>query len=53
MQLLSEFNKGTRFLLCVIDIYSKYSWVNLLKDKKVLQLLILFTNTSTTNTNTY
>ena len=34
MQLISKFNKGFRFLLCVIDIYSKYSWVILLKDKK-------------------
>ena len=24
MQLISKFNKGFRFLLCVIDIYSKY-----------------------------
>ena len=34
MQLMSKFNKGFRFLLCVIDIYSKYAWVILLKDKK-------------------
>ena len=34
MQLLSKFNKGFRFLLCVIDIFSKYAWVILLKDKK-------------------
>ena len=34
MQLISKFNKEFRFLLCVIDIYSKYSWVILLKDKK-------------------
>ena len=34
MQLLSKFNKGFRFLLCVVDIYSKYAWVILLKDKK-------------------
>ena len=34
MQLLSEFNKGFRFLLCVIDIFSKYAWVVPLKDKK-------------------
>ena len=27
MQLLSKFNKGIRFLLYVIDIYSKYTWV--------------------------
>ena len=32
MQLLSKFNKG--FLLCVIDIYSKYAWAISLKDKK-------------------
>ena len=41
MQLRSKFNKGFRFLLCVIDIYSKYAWVIPLKDKIVLQLLIL------------
>ena len=44
MQLTSKFNKGFRFLLCVIDIYSKYTWVILLEDKKVLQLLMLFKN---------
>ena len=27
MQLISKFNKGNRFLLCAIDIYSKYAWV--------------------------
>ena len=34
MQLTSTFNKGFRFLLCVIEIYSKYAWVIPLKDKK-------------------
>ena len=34
MQLISKFNKGFRFLLCVIDIYRKYAWVVPLKDKK-------------------
>ena len=34
MQLISKFNKGFRFLLCVIDIYSKYVWVLPLKEKK-------------------
>ena len=27
MQLIRQFNKGFRFLLCAIDIYSKYAWV--------------------------
>ena len=35
MQLVRKFNKEFRFLLCVIDIYSKYAWVVPLKDKKV------------------
>ena len=34
MQLLSQFNKGFRFLLYVIDIFTKYAWVVPLKDKK-------------------
>ena len=34
MQLINKFNKGFRFLLCVIDIFSKYAWVVPLKDKK-------------------
>ena len=27
MQLINKFNKGFRFLLCVIDVFSKYDWV--------------------------
>ena len=43
MQLMSKFDKGIHFLLCVIDISSKYAWAIPLKDKKkVLQLLMLF-----------
>ena len=34
MQLLSRYNKGIRFLLCVIDIFSKYARVVPVKDKK-------------------
>ena len=34
MQLISKFNKGFRFLLCVINIFSKYASVVPLKDKK-------------------
>ena len=34
MQLISKLNKEFRFLLSVIDIFSKYTWVVPLKDKK-------------------
>ena len=34
MQLISKFNKRFRFLLCVIDIFSKHAWVVPLKDEK-------------------
>ena len=34
MQLITKFNKRFRFLLCVIDIYSKYFWVFLSKIKQ-------------------
>ena len=42
MQLISKFNKAFRFLLCVIDIYSKYAWVVLLKDKKGVSIANAF-----------
>ena len=34
MQLISKLDKGFRFLLFVIGIYSKYAWVIPLKGKK-------------------
>ena len=42
MQLLSKYNKGIRFLLCVIDIFSKYVWVVPLKDKKGISIVKAF-----------
>ena len=39
MQLLSKYNKGIRFLLCIIDIFSKYARVVTLKGKKGIILL--------------
>ena len=42
MQLISKFNKGFRFLLCVIDIFSKYAWVVSLKDKKGVSIVNAF-----------
>ena len=47
MQLISKLSKGIRFLLCVIDIFSKYTWVVSLKDKKD----IIITNTFQKNLN--
>ena len=42
MQLISKFNKGFRFLLCVIDIFSKYAWAIPLKDKKGVSIANAF-----------
>ena len=42
MQLISKFNKGFRFLLCVIDIFSKYAWVLPLKNKKGVSIADAF-----------
>ena len=42
LQLISKFNKGFRFLLCVIDIFSIYAWVVPLKDKKGVSIVNFF-----------
>ena len=39
MQLLSKFNKGIKYLLCVTDLFSKYAFVVPLKDKKLVLLM--------------
>ena len=39
MQLMTKFNKGFQFLLCVIDIHSKYAWVVPLIDKKGITII--------------
>ena len=44
MQLLSRYNKGIRFLLGVIEIFSKYAWVVPLKDKKGISIVKAFQN---------
>ena len=42
MQLLSKFNKEFKFLLCVIDIFTKYARVVPLKDKKGISIVNAF-----------
>ena len=42
MQLISKFNNEIRFLLCVIDIFSKYTCVIPLKDKKGITITNAF-----------
>ena len=44
MQLISKHNKGIRYLLCVIDLFSKYAWVVPLKDKKGVSIVNAFPN---------
>ena len=39
IQLIGKFNKGFRFFLCVIDVFSKYAWVIPLKDKKGMSIV--------------
>ena len=42
MQLISKFNNGFRFLLCVINIFSKNAWAVPLKDKKGVSIINAF-----------
>ena len=42
MQLISKFNKKFRFLLCAIDIFSKYAWIVPLKDKEGASIVDAF-----------
>ena len=40
MQIIRKYNKGIRYLLCAIVLFSKYPWAVPLKDKKGLLLLM-------------
>ena len=42
MQLLSKYNKGIKYLLCAIDLFSKYAWVVPIKDKKGVSIVNAF-----------
>ena len=42
MQSLSKYNKGIKYLLCAIDLFSKYAWVVPLKGKKETNIVNAF-----------
>ena len=42
MQSLSKYNKGIKYFLCVIDLFSKYAWVVPIKDKKGTSIVNAF-----------
>ena len=44
MQIISKYNKGIGYLVCVIDIFSKNSWVVPLKNKKGITIFSAFQN---------
>ena len=39
MQSLSKYNKRIKYLLCAIDLFSKYAWVVSLKDKRGISII--------------
>ena len=42
MQLISKYNKRSRLLLCVIDLFSKYAWFAPLKEKESIPIANTF-----------
>ena len=42
MQSLRKYNKGTKYLLCAIDLLSKYAWVVPIKNKKRTSIVNAF-----------
>ena len=42
MQKLSKYNKGIKYLLCAIDLFSRYAWVIPIKDKKGASIVNAF-----------
>ena len=42
MQSLSKYNKEIKYLLCAIDLFSKYAWVVPIKDKKWTSIVNVF-----------
>ena len=42
MESLSKYNKEIKYLLCTIDLFSKYAWVIPIKDKKGTSIVNAF-----------
>ena len=42
MQSLRKHKKGIKYLLCAIDLFSKYAWVIPLKDKRAISIVNAF-----------
>ena len=42
LQSLSKYNKGIKYLLCAIDLFSKYPWIVPLKDKRGISIVNAF-----------
>ena len=42
MQSLSKYNNEIKYLLCAIDLFSKYAWVVPLKDKRGISIVNAF-----------
>ena len=45
MESLSKCNEGNKYLLCAIDLFSKYAWVVPVKDKKRTSIVNAFQKT--------
>ena len=46
IQSLSKYNKGVRYLLCAINLFSKYAWFISLKDKRGISIVNAFQKNS-------
>ena len=44
MESLSSKNQNVKYLLRAIEVFTKYAWVILLKDKKVKHFLVFYRN---------
>ena len=42
MQSISKYNIGIKYLLCAIDLFSKYAWIIPLKDKRGISIINAF-----------